>query len=264
MSPSRRWVASTVAALLFTSCVTQEQSYDPKLEGTWSTKSAKVLTGPGFYDPVSEKLIEPALTGISYSFTKDGFYEEAYYRAISNPTKPTCPSSILQWQHGRYSILPNSSIQLKPFPPDGRQLLSDPCQGTASIYTKYHQAELILKYEALLDTYNDMQRLNLYAWDGTPVNPMWLAFRPPEMLPTTTLAPKETGTVSGSRSDATATTGARSKREAEGWHIKTPRSLDPTRRGGPRSTWHGLRWVDVWFWGGIGLTGAGGILFFCF
>ncbi|KAI9877807.1 MAG: Reversal of tor2 lethality [Pleopsidium flavum] len=58
--------------------------FDPRLTGTWSTKSNKVFTGPGFYDPVKEKMIEPALTGISYSFTDDGHFEEAYYRAISN------------------------------------------------------------------------------------------------------------------------------------------------------------------------------------
>ena len=40
----------------------------------------------GFYDPVKEEFIEPARTGISYSFTEDGHYEEAYYRAISNRT----------------------------------------------------------------------------------------------------------------------------------------------------------------------------------
>ncbi|MDI1488782.1 MAG: Reversal of tor2 lethality [Ramalina farinacea] len=59
---------------------------DPNLEGTWTTKSRKVVTGPGFYDPVNEKMFEPDLTGFSYSFTKDGFYEEAYYRAVSNRT----------------------------------------------------------------------------------------------------------------------------------------------------------------------------------
>lgn len=39
-----------------------------------------------FYDPVNDNLIEPELAGISYSFTSDGYYEEAYYRAISNRT----------------------------------------------------------------------------------------------------------------------------------------------------------------------------------
>ncbi|KAH0842780.1 hypothetical protein FOPE_08393 [Fonsecaea pedrosoi] len=58
--------------------------FDPALVGTWTTKSKKVVTGPGFYDPVADKLIEPELAGISYSFTSDGYYEEAYYRAVSN------------------------------------------------------------------------------------------------------------------------------------------------------------------------------------
>lgn len=38
----------------------------------------------GFYDPVNEKMFEPPLTGFSYSFTDDGFYEAAFYRAGSN------------------------------------------------------------------------------------------------------------------------------------------------------------------------------------
>jgi hypothetical protein len=42
------------------------------------------MNGQGFYDPVADKLIEPDLAGISYSFTADGFYEEAYYRSIPN------------------------------------------------------------------------------------------------------------------------------------------------------------------------------------
>ena len=43
--------------------------------GTWSSKSNQVFTGPGFYDPVDELLIEPSLPGLSYSFTEDGWYE---------------------------------------------------------------------------------------------------------------------------------------------------------------------------------------------
>lgn len=72
------------------------------LVGTWSTKSRSVATGPvciyfqdrgevlekltdqGFFDPVEDRLIEPKHTGISYSFTADGYYEVAYYRSLSN------------------------------------------------------------------------------------------------------------------------------------------------------------------------------------
>lgn len=60
------------------------QLADQALVGTWTTKSKSVFTGPGFYNPVIDKITEPNHPGISYSFTADGFYEEAYYRAISN------------------------------------------------------------------------------------------------------------------------------------------------------------------------------------
>lgn len=42
----------------------------------------------GFYDPVKDSFIEPKNTGISYSFTADGHFEEAYYRAVANRTSP--------------------------------------------------------------------------------------------------------------------------------------------------------------------------------
>ncbi len=45
---------------------------------------SKDLLLQGFYDPINEKMFEPELTGFSYSFTDDGYYEVAYYRAISN------------------------------------------------------------------------------------------------------------------------------------------------------------------------------------
>lgn len=70
---------------LINSCTTQ--LVDDGLVGTWTTKSKAVFTGPGFYNPVTDKLTEPSHPGISYSFTADGHYEQAYYRAISNRKK---------------------------------------------------------------------------------------------------------------------------------------------------------------------------------
>lgn len=43
-----------------------------------------LMLAQGFYDPVNEKIFEPELTGISYSFTADGYFEEAHYRSLSN------------------------------------------------------------------------------------------------------------------------------------------------------------------------------------
>lgn len=60
------------------SCATRFNSRASAAERNMLTESK------GFYDPATENMIEPSLTGISYSFTLDGHYEEAYYRAIAN------------------------------------------------------------------------------------------------------------------------------------------------------------------------------------
>lgn len=80
--------------------------------GTWSSKSNQVFTGPGFYDPVDELLIEPSLPGLSYSFTEDGWYEEATYQVSGNPRNPTCPMASLIYQHGTYNISENGTLVL--------------------------------------------------------------------------------------------------------------------------------------------------------
>lgn len=105
-------------------------------------------------------MFEPDITGISYSFTSDGYYEEAYYRALSNrknqtviatdqllmmntAIEPACPKGMIQWQHGKYTKNANGSLSLFPFAVDGRQLQSDPCNFRTSLYTRYAQFELI-------------------------------------------------------------------------------------------------------------------------
>ena len=44
------------------------------------------MRAQGFYDPVNDHFTEPKHTGISYSFSADGFFEESYYRAVANRT----------------------------------------------------------------------------------------------------------------------------------------------------------------------------------
>ncbi|KAL1959766.1 hypothetical protein VTO42DRAFT_1352 [Malbranchea cinnamomea] len=162
---------------------------DPELTGTWVTKSRAVVTGPDFYDPIRDRFKEPLNTGISYSFTDDGYYEEAHYRAVANPTKPSCPQGIMQFQHGTYSIKSNGSLILTPFAEDGRQLISDPCKSNKAEYYRYNQTEIFKRYEVVTDRFHNVRRLNLYQHDGSPMNPMFLAYKPPQMLPTETLNP---------------------------------------------------------------------------
>lgn len=49
-----------------------------------------------------------------------------------------------------------------------------------------------------------MTRLDLYQFDGTPMNPMFLAYKPPMMLPTSTLNPTATATSAAAKSKRTA------------------------------------------------------------
>ncbi|KAF2433488.1 hypothetical protein EJ08DRAFT_647185 [Tothia fuscella] len=230
----------TGAALIAGASVVAAQVDHGKLTGTWSSKGNYTVTGPGFYDPTKDRLNEPLHPGISYSFTVDGFYESAYYRAIANPVSPTCPKAIMQWQHGKFQKLANGSLVMAPIVEDGRQLTSDPCNYDNSIYTHYNQSELFERYEYLIDPYHNVPRLNLYRFDGSPLPPLYLVYQPPNMLPTTTLHPKTTAT-------------GRSKLKRS-LGILPPSPVQPTNA-----------WIDAdrWWWFGVGVTGLGSFLYFC-
>ncbi|KAH8775709.1 chaperone for protein-folding within the ER, fungal-domain-containing protein [Hyaloscypha sp. PMI_1271] len=234
------------SAYLFTTT----SAINAALVGTWSTKSAKVLTGPGFYNPVNDTFIEPSHTGISYSFTADGFYEEAYYRAISNPTKPSCPQAIMQFQHGTFIENADGSLSMSPFSVDGRQLQSNPCSSKTSTYSRYDQSEIMKKYQVYTDPYTKLTRLDLYQFDGTPMNPMFLAFSPPQMLPTVTMNPTSTAASSGKKSKRTAGAGEEMNPplNAKAPHIK---------RDFEGSLVHRIDLNMLW-WAGVGMTIFGG------
>ncbi|KAA8893818.1 chaperone for protein-folding within the ER, fungal-domain-containing protein [Sphaerosporella brunnea] len=210
---------------------------DPLLVGTWSSKSGTVVTGSDFYDYSTELLKEPRLPGSSYSFTADGHYEEALYIVVSNPTTPSCPSAVLQWQHGEYTRFENGSLVLNPIQIDGRQLLSEPCNYDTSIYTRYNQSETIKWYEIITDEQRGKKRLNLYKFDGAPMNPMYLEYTPPQMLPTTTLHPPK----------ATNGGGAKIRRRAVDAAMHKAADVDADR---------------LW-WLGLGLTGVGLLGYYC-
>ncbi|KAL2217825.1 chaperone for protein-folding within the ER, fungal-domain-containing protein [Thermoascus aurantiacus ATCC 26904] len=234
-----------VALFLFSFLfLTARAAVDPELTGTWSTKSRKVVTGPDFYDPIKDRFKEPPLTGFAYSFTDDGYYEEAYYRAVSNPKDPSCPQGIMQWQHGRYSKEPNGSLILTPFAVDGRQLVSDPCKGDQSSYTRYNQTEIFERYEVLTDRFHNVRRLNLYAHDGSPLNPMYLIYKPPQMLPTQTLNP----TV---RKGPTAT--ANAKRD-----VIIEEAVEPLNKNVFVKLTDPIN-ADRWWWVGVIMTSLGGL-----
>ncbi|EON66056.1 hypothetical protein W97_05299 [Coniosporium apollinis CBS 100218] len=246
---------SAVASVLLAGLsVVAAQLTDPRIVGTWSSKSNSTFTGPGFYDPVNEKFTEPQHPGISYSFTEDGYFESAYFRAIANPQQPQCPKGIIQWQHGRYTLAANGRLTLTPFGVDGRQLFSDPCIHPNAILTRYSQSEEFERYEPVAsDPYHNIPRLNLFRFDGSPVMPLYLVYRPPQMLPTKTLNP--TGV------SATATSKSQKFKRSKGLD-ETELPLNHRVLSKREELRHAT--ADRWWWFGVAATGVGGVLYFCF
>ncbi|KAF2864532.1 ROT1-like protein [Piedraia hortae CBS 480.64] len=236
-------IHTALAALVVLASAQNTWPYD--IIGTWSTKSNKTITGPGFYDPINERLIEPSRTGISYSFTGNGWYEEAHYRAISNPVNPNCPSGIMQWQHGKWYMAPNGSLVLTPIVTDGRQLLSSPCDHKTSVYTRYNQSELFKRYSVYTDPYHNVKRLDLFQFDGSPMNPMYLAYSPPQMLPTSTLhAPTASAT--------------KSKRGLD--HQELPLTFKAGQQADGQEMVMQINADRLW-WIGLTMTGVGGLMY---
>ncbi|CAH2355960.1 protein Rot1p [[Candida] railenensis] len=216
-----------------------------ELEGTWSSKSNTVFTGSGFYDPVDELLIEPDLPGISYSFTSDGFWEAALYRVTSNPQNHSCPSAVLIYQHGSYELLSNGSLVLTPIAVDGRQLLSEPCTDDgSSVYSRYVQATFFKTYEVYVDGYNGRWTLQIYQFDGSKMQPLYLAYKPPNMLPTTALNP----------TDSASETKTSLKKRAR-------RSLENQYRTNAVKTTAGKNY-DFYWWVAVSFVGIGSASFF--
>lgn len=153
------------------------------------SKSRTVITGPRIYDPIDELIFEPSLPGISYSFDDNGNWEQAIYQVASNPIQPECPTAWIIWQHGKYKKEKDGSYTLTPYPSDGRKLFSDPCRADESIYMRYNEVERITKFVIEWDGYNRKHKLQLYAFDGSKKQPLWLEYYPPVMLPTQVLNP---------------------------------------------------------------------------
>jgi len=152
------------------------------LEGTWCSGSGHVQTGMNFANPVTATFNYPTTSGMSYSFTDDGYWEEAQYRFGSNGSQPNCISAVLIFQHGTYELLPNGSMLLTPFGSDGRMQLQDACGAVTNQILLYNTTELMLQWRIFAGPV-----LQLYQFDGSPLPPMQLYYKPPNMLPTYSL-----------------------------------------------------------------------------
>ena len=103
------------------------------------------------------------------------------------------------------------------------------------------------RYEVLTDGYTKKTRLNLYKFDGSPVIPLYLAFSPPTMLPTTTLNPLTTSAPGGAKATA-----------------KVRRSELPLNHKVFEKRTPQMQRADNVWWFGIFLTATGGVLYFFF
>jgi len=150
--------------------------------GTWSTGSKKVLTGPGFANPANMSFIYPQNTGVSYSFSDDGFYEISRYRFNGNGSEPTCITGVIGWVHGKYTLNANGSITMVPFG-DGYQQIQDPCAAQSNFIEGYNFTEYYKGWRIFQDPTQGF-KLHLFEWDGKPVAPMFQISTTPTMLPT--------------------------------------------------------------------------------
>lgn len=155
------------------------------LSGTWSSGSGSVLTGLGFFNPANDSFRYPETAGISYSFTDDGFFEEAQYQYNSNASNPLCVSAQLIWQHGIYNLNGTNWLALTPFKADGAMLQASRCASKTEQVQWYGQVEHLKGFQIGIDTHYDQTAyyLQLYEFDGTPKPLMWQRFNPPQMLP---------------------------------------------------------------------------------
>ncbi|EPQ26337.1 uncharacterized protein PFL1_05985 [Pseudozyma flocculosa PF-1] len=169
------------------------------LSGTWCTGACHVVTGLQFYNPISETFTYPLSAGQSYSFTDDGFWEQALYLYSTNPSQPNCVSAQLIWQHGTYTLNSNNTLTLNPFKGDGRQQISDYCAQVSNVVQSYTQKEDMNGFEIHLDTHYGQPAyyLKLYEFDGAPKPIMWQTYNPPQMLPTEQLHQVVIGELNG-------------------------------------------------------------------
>jgi len=179
----------TVLLALFTGTTSAQDQivYDSihnvtPITGTWSSGAKNVLTGSGFANPANMTFKYPATTGVSYSFTNDGFYEISRYRFNSNGSQPTCIIGVVVWVHGTYILNPNGSISMTPFG-DGYQQVQNPCAAVSNFIQLYNDTEYYQSWRIFLDP-TDGPHLHLFAFDGEPVNPQKLVSASPNMLPT--------------------------------------------------------------------------------
>lgn len=155
----------------------------------------------------------------------------------------------MQWQHGTYSIGADGSINMTPITVDGRQLTSSPCSYDEAIYVRYHQAEVMQRYEVRTDPFHNVPRLNLFRFNGVPVQPLYKFYTSPQMLPTQTLNP----------TSSPSATGSKHKRGVDGAD-DSQQIIEPLNKDSIIKPFEPINADRIW-WAGVGLTAVGTIMY---
>ncbi|TVY39012.1 Protein rot1 [Lachnellula occidentalis] len=192
-------------------------------------------------------------------------YEQTFYWQdktnaddVSIAADPSCAQGIMQFQHGTVTMNTDLSLSFEPFKVDGRQLQSDPCTSDNGKFARYNQTETMAKWQVYIDPYSKRTRLDLYGFDGKVMNPMYLAYSPPVMLPTQTMNPTPEATASA--------TGSAKKRDLGGSaneQIPIPLNKDSHIHAtpAPLPLMHRVDLNVVW-WSGIAMIVFGGTAYF--
>nr|ODN99983.1 hypothetical protein L204_02428 [Cryptococcus depauperatus CBS 7855] len=155
------------------------------LEGTWTSNTAVSTGGFALVDLAAVNMRRTTmLTIYAEYFTNNGFFEEVRYQYNSNATNPSCIQAYIAWQHGTYSLNDNGSISLFPFSSDGRIQVQDPCAATTNVITYYNNQVLFSDWGITVDSSTGQYILQLNRFDGAKLARMFLAAKPPNMLPT--------------------------------------------------------------------------------
>lgn len=110
-------------------------------------------------------------------------------------------------------------------------------------------------YGTLTDPYHNIPRLNLIEYNGEELQPLYLVYSPPQMLPTTTLNP--------TTATASATSKAKAKRSLD-LDSDIPLNWKPQFFGASEKQTgdvvHHINADRLW-WIGLAMTGVGGLLY---
>jgi hypothetical protein len=123
-------------------------------------------------------------------------------RSVADPyavgTDPRCITAVLQFQHGKYSLLNNGSIVLQPWSQDGRQQVQNPCAAESNVLRQFNQTTLFLNWRIFVDP-QGRDKLHLFRFDGAPFAPMFRVTETPNMIPTRLLTNTTIGAVANSK-----------------------------------------------------------------